>query len=84
MNGLLLTYSLVGDDHHDVRVGREEVNDDGIVGVLDLHRLKGRVEFVAAELEVFDDVADLFEAFRIVLLLLEKVRDDEERGLFEQ
>ena len=78
------TYFRVGYDDHDVSIGREQVNDDRVVGVFDLHRLKRRIKLAAAQLELFDYVADLLEALQVIVVLFEAVRYDEKCGLLEK
>ena len=46
--------------------------------------MKGRVKFAAAQLELLDNVADLLEALKVIVVLFETVGYDEERGLLKQ
>ena len=53
------------DDDHDVRVGREDIDEGREARVPDLHALKLRLGLPAAQLELLDDVADLLEPVRV-------------------
>ena len=64
----MFTYFRIGYDHHDVCIWREQVNDDCVVGVFDFDRLKGRVKFATTQLELFDNVADLFKSLQVLVL----------------
>ena len=46
----------VGQDDHDVGVGREDVNKRGEVGVPHFHRLEIGCQLAAAEFELLDDI----------------------------
>ena len=51
----------VAHNHHNVRVHGELVYVGRESGVLDLHSLKLRLGLATAQLELFDDVGNLFE-----------------------
>ena len=74
----------VTDDHHHVRVRRTEFDETGETGISHFHRLKRSGQFTAGKFELFDDVADLFEASRIAMLATRTMRNDQERRAFEE
>ena len=64
-----LTYFWIGHDHHDVSVGRETFDVAGEQRVSNLHAVERSRHLATAQLELFDDVADLLESVGIVMLL---------------
>ena len=77
----------VADDDHDVRVRCESVDERAELAVLHLHALELGLRLAAAQLELLDDVADLFEPVSVELVDLALrcgVRDDEKRRALEE
>ncbi|CAM9184578.1 unnamed protein product, partial [Heterosigma akashiwo] len=70
--------------HHHVRVLRQRVHVGREPRVAHLHAPEAGVRLAAAELELLDDVGDLLEAVRVVVLLGGGVADDQEGGRLEE
>lgn len=62
-----LTYAGVRQDDHDVGVGGEDIDEGGEGRVAHLHALERCCHLAAAQLELFDNVADLLEAVNITV-----------------
>lgn len=59
----------VGQDDHDVGVGGEGVHKGGEGGVANHHALELGLHLAAAQLELLDDVADLFKSVDVAVWL---------------
>ena len=59
----------IREDHHHIRVGREDVNEGGEVWVPHFHGLEVSRQFAAAEFELLDDVGNLLEPVHVSVLV---------------
>jgi len=49
---VVLTYIWVGYNNHNVRIGREKVNNYRVVSIFDLNRLERRVKFTTKRFKI--------------------------------
>ena len=70
-----LTDRRVRHDDHYISVGCKNINECSKRGVSDLHALERGCQLAAAQLELFDDVADLLKPVHILVGLALTVGD---------
>lgn len=71
-------------DDHDGSVGGERADKSGEGAVANVHRQRLALAAATRQLELLDDVGDLFEAVHVVVLLPAALSDDEECHALKQ
>lgn len=74
----------IGDDDHNVRIGRKGVNVRLESGIADLHGLELGLCFTATQFELLDDITNLFKPMSIVLFHCRRLRNDKKGRAFKK
>ena len=72
----ILTYLRIWSDHQDVSIGSEAFDVGRKLGVSDFDAVERGCNLAAADLELFDDVADLLETMDVGMVLPLAVAND--------